>query len=341
MFLIIIAFISLLGLVVLHEFGHFIAAKRFGVKVDEFGIGFPPRLFGKKIGDTVYSLNLLPLGAFVKMPGEVEHTEDPDSFFKKAIWKRIVIVLAGVISFWLISFIIFSAIPTGVAISYVKDNTPAALASLKAGDVINSASVLGDEKNIFKISDVQNIINDNKGKEIVLNIQRGGENLNISVTPRASPPPEEGPLGISLAYGPSQRNYPLYQAPFKGFLRTAEFTFDIVTGWAGAISKAIKRQPTGVELTGPVGTFSLFSAALKEGPQFFLLFFALISLYIAMFNVLPIPSLDGGKLLFLIIEAVRKRPVSQKVEQVLTTAFFSLLILLMIFVTIKDVIRLF
>jgi len=165
--------------------------------------------------------------------------------------------------------------------------------------------------------------------------------LGISVIPRVSPPPGEGALGIGLGYGAAERNYPLYEAPVKGLLRTYEFTLEIPIGWGTAISNVIKGQPTGVQVMGPVGIFSLFSEVLKGGTALFFLFLALISLYMAVFNILPIPALDGGKLLFLGIEAIRRKPVSQKVEQNVTAFFFGLLILLMIFVTIKVVSRLF
>ncbi len=107
---IIIAFFSLIGLVTLHEFGHFLFAKKFGVKVEEFGIGYPPRLFGKKIGETVYSLNLIPFGAFVRLPGEIGKKDDPESFSKQPIRKRILIVLGGVLSFWIIAVVIFAIV---------------------------------------------------------------------------------------------------------------------------------------------------------------------------------------------------------------------------------------
>ena len=109
-FLIIISFFSIIALMVLHEFGHFILAKKFGVKVEEFGVGYPPRIFGKKFGETIYSLNLLPFGAFVKIYGETERTEDPWSFGGKPIWQRALVILGGVVSFWVISFVLFSVV---------------------------------------------------------------------------------------------------------------------------------------------------------------------------------------------------------------------------------------
>ena len=344
---ILITFISLTGLIILHELGHFVLAKKFGVKVEEFGIGYPPRLIGKKIGETVYSLNLLPFGAFVKILGEdaqrpeEERLDDPRSFNKKPIWQRTLIVLGGVVSFWLISFLIFSLVPTGVTVSVVRDNSPAALSGLVEGDIIEEVKVDNRGYSIFKIEEAQRIINQNRGKEINLIVLRGKEKKEISVTPRISPPPGEGALGIGLSYGPSQRNYPFYQIPLKGFLRTTEFTFEVIKGWVSAISNIVKGKPTNVQVMGPVGIFSLSAEILKLGTKYFLLFLSLISIYVALFNILPIPALDGGKLLFLAIEKFKGKPVNPKIEQNITAIFFALFILLAIWVTVKDITRLF
>jgi len=338
---ILITFISLIGLIILHELGHFIFAKKFGVKVEEFGIGYPPRIFGKKIGETVYSINLLPFGAFVKILGEEEKLDDPRSFNKKPIWQRTLIVLAGVVSFWLISFLIFSLVPTGVTVSLIRDNSPAALSGLVEGDIIEEIKVDNREYSIFKIEEAQRIINQNRGKGINLIVLRGKEKKEISVIPRISPPPGEGALGIGLSYGPSQRNYPLYQIPIKGFLRTTEFTFEVIKGWVSAISNIVKGRPTNVQVMGPVGIFSLSAEILKLGTKYFLLFLSLISIYVALFNILPIPALDGGKLLFLGIEKFKGKPVNPKIEQNITAVFFALLVVLAIWVTIKDITRLF
>jgi regulator of sigma E protease len=338
---ILITFVSLIGLIVLHELGHFLLAKKFGVKVEEFGIGYPPRIFGKKIGETIYSLNLLPFGAFVKILGEEERLDDPRSFCKKPIWQRVSIVLAGVVSFWLISFLILSFIPTGVTISIVKDNSPAAISGLVEGDIIEEIKVYDRGYSIFKIEEAQKIINQNRGKEINLVVLRGKENKEISVTPRLSPPPGEGALGIGLSYGPSQRNYPLYQIPIKGFERTAEFTLEVIKGWIAAVSNIVKGKPSNIEVMGPVGIFSLSAEILKLGTKYFLLFLSLISIYVALFNILPIPALDGGKILFLTIEKFKGKPVNPKIEQNITAAFFIMFVLLAILVTIKDITKLF
>ncbi|MFH1401601.1 MAG: M50 family metallopeptidase [Parcubacteria group bacterium] len=356
---VILAFFSLIGLIILHELGHFIAAKHFGVKVEEFGIGYPPRIIGKKIGQTIYSLNLLPFGAFVKMPGEIEHLEDSASFFKKPVWQRMIIVLAGVISFWIIAAVLFSIVmglgaPTAISddeisgiinpkvqILAVAKDSPAEQADLRAGDNITEIKSPGyDAQKIDKVEDLQNFTKANLGQELTVTIERGRDDFKVSLLARPNPPSGEGPLGIALV-GVATKIYPWWQAPWQGILATVNMTERIIRGYAGAIVNVIKGVPSGVEMTGPVGIVSMFSQVSRLGVNYFLQFVGMVAVYIAIFNILPIPSVDGGKFLFLVIEAIRRKPVSQKVEQNVTTFFFGLLILLMIFVTVKDVIKLF
>jgi regulator of sigma E protease len=356
---VIIGFLSLLALVTLHEFGHFIMAKKFGVKVEEFGIGYPPRIVGKKIGDTIYSLNLLPFGAFVKMPGEIEQMENSDSFSKKPIWQRIIIVIAGVVSFWIMAAFLFSIVigigaPTSISddetagivnpkvqITGIAKNSPAALAELKVGDnIIEVKNAASDTEKIDKIKNLQGFISNNRGQQLTLTIERGKEIFDVSILSRENPPSGEGSLGVSLTRV-AIKSYPWWQAPWRGILATINLTGMVVLGYVQAITNIFRGLPSGVEMTGPVGIVSLFSQVGKLGVSYFLQFVGMVAVYVAIFNVLPIPSVDGGKLMFLIIEAIRKKPISQKVEQNVTVVFFSLLVLLMALVTVKDIIKLF
>jgi len=354
----IFAFICFIGLVVLHEFGHFILAKRFGVKVEEFGIGFPPKILGKKIGETVYSLNLLPLGAFVRLPGEIERLDDPRSFSQQSLAKRALIIAGGVISFWIIAALLLSivfSLGTRVAIeddaasnlvnpevqiAIVAPGSPAQLAGLTAGDTISEIKSKEASVKITTVKEVQTLISNNAGQEITLVIQRGEEVFEKKIVPRTNPPQDEGAIGVALVRT-ALKQYPWYLAPWQGILATFNLTKAVAEGYFQAITNIAKGVPSGVELVGPVGVFSLLNQASRLGVSYFLNFLALISIYLAIFNVLPIPAADGGKLLFLGIEAVRKKPVDPKIEQRITAAFFSLLIILMIWVTIKDIRRLF
>jgi len=359
MIIYLIAFLSLIGLIILHEFGHFILAKRFGVKVEEFGIFLPPRLIGKKIGETIYSLNLLPFGAFVKLYGEVDQEKKEYwSFTQKPIWQRVLIVIGGVVSFWIISAILLSIVmglgaPTAISdeenenlvdpkvqIAAVASNSPAEIAGIKPGDTIRKFSIFNFQFSIDKVKEVQELTEKYKGEEVILTIERGKEIFEVSLVPRVSPSKGEGAMGVALVRT-AIKSYPWYQAPIQGIIATGNLTMAVIKGWAQALFLAIKGEPTGVQLMGPVGILGLFAQVGQLGINYFLQFIAIISIYIALFNILPIPALDGGKLVFLGIEAVRKRPVSTKTEQQITTVFFALLIALTIWVTIKDIVRLF
>lgn len=356
---ILIVFILLVGLICLHEFGHFLFAKIFGVKVEEFGIGYPPRLIGKRFGETLYSLNLLPFGAFVKIPGEIGKTDDQRSFSAQPVSKRILIVLGGVLSFWVISALLFSIVFTlgtrlaiedtenfnlvspKVQIAQIAHNSPAQIASLEPGDtIIKIKNQKAKIKNIEKMGELQEFIDENKGEEVILTIERGKEIFDVSLVPRVSPPAGEGAMGVALVRT-AIKSYPWWKSPWQGILATINMTGAIIQGYGQAIKNVISGGPSGVEMMGPVGVFHLFYKSSQLGINYFLQFLGMIAIYLALFNVLPIPAVDGGKLLFLGIEAIRKRPVSEKIEQKITAVFFVLLIALMILVTIKDISHLF
>lgn len=352
---ILIAFFSLIALIVIHEFGHFILAKKFGTKVEEFGIGYPPRLFGKRIGETIYSLNLLPFGAFVKIYGEEGGVENYRSFIGKPMWQRISIVLGGVVSFWIVSAILLSMVagvwglPTVVSdqdnhnlvdpkvqIVQIAVDSPAKEAGLMVGDVI-----VGFEK----IQEVKDFIGIHQGEEMVLTIKRGTEVLDKEVVPRVSPPEGEGAVGIGLTRI-ALRPYPWYEAPLQGIIACGKLTYNIVGGWVLGLKSALglTQLPEGMkmEMMGPLGIFDLLREYFELGINYFLFLISLIAVALALANLLPIPALDGGKLIFLIIESVRGKPINYKLEQKITSAFFVVLIILMIFITVKfDIPRIF
>ena len=352
----IIAFLSLIALMVIHEFGHFVIAKKFGVKVEEFGIGYPPRLFGKQFGDTFYSINLVPLGAFVKIYGEEGGVDDLKSFANLAMAKRMLIVLGGVLAFWVASMIIFSVVfligaripvgdtdvagvtDTSVQIMAVQKGSPAEIAGLKAGDAISSVQNQHQNIVVNKIADFQKVIQDNKGKSLIVTVHRGGQDVFLPLTPRVEYPDTEGPTGVVLERVANViEKARFYEAPVKGVLYTGQVTWQALQGIYGVVANLFSGRgvPSGAELAGPVGITIFLARAVDYGPGFFLYFIGSISVLIAIFNLFPIPALDGGKLLFLIIEWARKKPVSVKVEQSLTIIFFILLITMSIFVTIK------
>ncbi|MCH7828397.1 site-2 protease family protein [Patescibacteria group bacterium] len=359
----IIVLVSFLALIILHELGHYLFAKKYGVKVEEFGIGLPPRLIGKKIGETLYSLNLLPIGAFVRLQGEEQAAGGPRSFTAKPIWQRMVIVAAGVVAFWLVAALIFtglavtSGIPTGIGdeevqgvvnpkvqILGVAKDSPAENAGIELGDSIlkmeerDSGVVIEPTK----VKEVQSFTDSSEGKEIILTLQRGEETREVALVPRTEPPAREGAMGVALVRTAFVK-YAWYEAPFRAIERTAVLTYEIVRNLGGLLVNLVsgKGVPAGVEFMGPVGIVDFLNKSLSLGIAHFLSFFAVLAVYLAIFNALPIPVVDGGKLLFLGIEAIRKKPVSELWEKRVSAVVFALLITLMIWVTVKDITRIF
>jgi len=352
---ILIAIISIVVLLSLHEFGHFIVAKKCGFRVEEFGIGYPPRLWGKKYGETLYSINLIPFGAHVRIP-EAEGEESQG----KPRWKRMLVLLGGVVSFWLIAFILLTMVFKMGASQAVSDteagllvnpkvqvlavapDSPADEAGLRSGDAIKELSVSNYQFSIDKVKDIQDLTEQYKGQEVGLTIERGKEVFTVSLVPRVSPPEDEGPMGVALLRT-AEKSYSWWQAPQKAAEATWNLTGAVVAGWSNIITGLFHGNglPKGVQFVGPVGIGALISQAAQVGVNYFLQFIAIISIYLAIFNLLPIPALDGGKLLFLAIEKIKGRPINRRIEENVTVAFFALMIILMVWVTIKDIARLF
>ncbi|MCD6233129.1 site-2 protease family protein [bacterium] len=356
---ILIIFFSIVGLLILHELGHFLIAKKFGVKVEEFGVGYPPRIFGKKWGETLYSLNLLPFGAFVKIYGEDKNIEELRSFSKKPIWQRALIVAGGVVSFFICGILILTlvawlgglpqAIPDNasnvshpkVEIAQVLPDTPAKKAGLERGDVILGLEVGNLASKVNKMEDVQNFVARNKGKKIILKIQRGNKISNFSLVPRTSPPPGQGAMGIALLRV-EQKKYSLPGAFLESCLISGRTTVLVPYFLGKMVWQALIGKPMeGAQLVGPVGIGSVMFSALSHGIWSFLFTLGMIANFLAVSNLLPIPAVDGGKLLFLAIEKIRGKAINPKIEAKVNATFFILLIGLMAFVTIKDIQRLF
>ncbi len=355
----IIIFIIILGvLVFVHEFGHFIMAKRAGVKVEEFGFGFPPRIFGIKRGETVYSINAIPLGGFVNLAGEQgEEKGDPRSLASKPIHTRAVIFASGVIMNFICAIVFLSVahimgLPAAIGddeagafknikvrVSAVSANSPAEAAGLKMGDVL--LELKSGEYAIapLKIKDVQDFNNKYAGMEIMLKVKRGEDVLeNIKAVPRINPGRNEGPLGVSLARTASADSW--YQAIEISVFSVLFMVYFIFVQLWKVVQGLFGGPSAGMELTGPVGIAVLTGQMAQLGFVYLLQFTAILSINLAVINALPLPALDGGKILFLLIEKIKGMPVSQKLENSIHTAGFFLLIALLLTVTVKDVARL-
>ena len=361
-----LAFLSLIALMIIHEFGHFIIAKKFGVRVDEFGIGYPPRIFGKKIGETIYSINWIPLGAFVRIYGEEGGVDDYRSFTKLKIWQRVLIIIGGVVAFWIAAMILFSVVfaiganlPVAdsqstqgftnihVEVFSVVPNSPASTAGLKVGDTLlevrsakyESANYGPEVLKIDKTKDFQEFTKKHAGEELTLDVQRAGHTVSLKLTPRVNPPDGQGPVGIGLErMGTFMKKYAFYEAPFRGIAYTWETTWNSLKGLWKVIADLFNHKPLpegAATFAGPLGISVFLANAFSYGIGFFIYFIGVISVLVAIFNLLPIPALDGGKLVFLLIEKIKGKPVSVKVEQAITVVFFAILICLSLYITVR------
>lgn len=337
--------IVILGLAVLifvHELGHFLTAKLLGMKVEEFGFGFPPRIFGRKIGGTLYSINALPFGGFVRLEGEDKPT---GGFNDELAWKKSIVVVAGVVmnmilGWFFLSLVFMSGVPKHLVVSDVAINSPAANAGLRTGDVITNISS-GDFNLTDPISaeDFSQFVKSNINA-VSVNIERGNEKIKTELSPRANPPEGQGPLGVGITEMGFDAQ-PFFGSFISGFSATWE-TIKLVLEGLGSFFLQIFTAPGSIQnVAGPVGIVFIAVQATSLGFAYLIQLLALISINLAILNLLPFPALDGGRFLFVIIEKIVGRPVSRRAQGWLNGAGFLILILLMVFITIKDIGRFF
>ncbi|MDO8497495.1 MAG: M50 family metallopeptidase [bacterium] len=358
MIITIISFILILGLLVfVHELGHFIAAKKNGILVEEFGIGFPPRLFGIKKGETLYTINLLPLGGFVKVYGEEYHelaTKDKihkdRAFAYKKPWQKAIVIVAGVIGNFLlgwvlISFLFTQGVPVAinkVFVDSVQHSSPAEQAGLKKDDIISSLTPQsGSAIPLGTSSELATIIQKYGDKQVTLTYIRNGNTYETQLTPRKNPPPGQGSIGIVMITKFTERKYPWYQAPFYGLGHAFDITKTIVTELSKTIIQLVSLQKPQVDVTGPIGIARFTGQAIKFGHNAVLEFIALLSLNLAVVNILPFPALDGGRLVFIIYEWITKKRVNQAFERNLNLAGIVILLTLAVLISINDVIKIY
>lgn len=351
----ILVFLLVLSVLILvHELGHFIAAKRAGIWVEEFGFGLPPRLIGKKIGETIYSLNWLPFGGFNRLHGEQteEGVTDPKrSFLGKSKKTRAAVIVAGVIMNFILALVCFAIVYsfTGIprdtgklSVIDVTASSPAQTAGIVVGDVITKV----DNNSISSSDDFITKTGVLKGKNTTFEIQRtvNGKisTIKTSLIPRLNPPAGEGPIGVTITtmeiYFP-----PVWQRPFYGIyygvIDSYNTTKAVFSGLSGAAQDVSHGQvPKGT--TGPIGLFAILDYVFKQGILPTISFVGMISINLAVINILPFPALDGGRLLFIGIEAITKRKVPQKIEGMINTIGFMILLALIILISIGDVRRL-
>lgn len=332
-----IASVFVFGLLILvHELGHFFVARLAGIRVLELAIGFGPKLAGWSKEGTDYSLRAFPLGGFCRLLGESpEEASEPDSFPRQSIAKRAAVLLAGatmnlalaLVVFFIIFFFIVGVPSTETShIGYIIDDSPAQGVGLEAGDKITAI----DGNPVNEWADVLNYISAKPNEEILLTFEREGVAKELAVTTELSPEPEveRGIIGI----GPEVNLYsfvPSVVVSFERFGHILLALYQVVSGQAP------------LDVAGPVGIVHTIGEVAQTGFVNLLILTALISINLGIINLLPIPALDGGRLLFLLVEAVRGKPIEPEKEGVIHFVGFALLITLILFVTYQDVLRLF
>ncbi len=354
----ILTFIVLLSvLILIHELGHFLAAKCAGVRVEEFGIGFPPRLCGKRIGETIYSLNLLPIGGFVRLTGEEGDVsgylkgslkeDDPRSFANQTNFVKASILTGGVLmNFFLGVFLVgivfaFLGVPdiqNVIELSEVVLDAPAAGAGLKSGDLIQKFQF----QKISSSEEFVEFINQHLGEEVVFEVRsKEAEVREVTVVPRLEPPEGEGPLGIVFVVIPeiSYHKIALWQVPGQAVLESLQLTGLMFGGVVRIFRDLVMAGEVPKDITGPVGIARLTGEVAKQGFFQVVNFAALLSINLGVINILPFPGLDGGRLSFVLAEAVLRRKIKAKYQKWVHTIGIAALLLLMLIVTFYDILR--
>ena len=356
-------FLAVLAVLILaHEAGHFFAARKNGIKVEEFGIGFPPRILKFKKGETIYSLNLFPFGGFVKIYGEDgSFSANPRSFASKSVLRRASVIIAGVLANFLLGWLIISFafmagspnpadyhIPgarvkenLGVVLVEVQKGSPAEKAGLKEGDILISLYLPGREGEApaKTIKGVKNFIDEHRGEVIGIRYKRGSSILTTLAVPEVNPGPGRGALGIAMSRI-EIISLPFHLALWEGLKTSAFLAKEITLSIFHIIISAFKGESVLNSILGPVGIVGLTGSAAKLGFNYLLNFIALLSINLAIINILPFPALDGGRLLFLAIEKAKGSPVSTKTAAIVNFIGFAFLILLMAVITYRDILRL-
>lgn len=347
----ILSVIVVLGILIfVHEFGHFIVAKWCNVGVLKFSFGFGPRIVGKKIGETEYLVSAVPLGGYVKLLGESDDEKElPEedlerSFAHKPASRRFAIVAAGPVFNFLFAIIAFAlvfmlGVPTPTTrVGDVQDETPAASAGIQKGDKIRQI----DGKPVKYWEEMASIIRSSEGRPLNVLVEREGEILNVLVVPRE--------VEVTDIFGEIKKSYAIgvvmsddivikRENPFRALISGVDQTWWLTKLVFQSIAKIFQRVVSPKELAGPVFIAKMSGDAAQQGLAPFIYFIAFISVNLAILNLLPIPILDGGHLMFFLVEAVTGREVNRKVREAAQTVGFFLLMLLILWVTFNDILR--
>jgi len=359
MFITVLIFLLILTvLVLIHELGHFFVAKKLGIKVEEFGVGIPPRAFGIKWRETIYSINWLPIGGFVKLYGEdqagagkirikdegLRIKDKSRAFFARPPWQKALVVISGVVMNFLLAVVIFSylyaaaGVPVPgdrVTVGNVVASSPAMQAGLFSGDIIKSVNNIS----ITSSQQLTDFTQKHLGEKLSLIIERNGKTQSVEVTPRKNYPVGQGPMGVSIGVNTVLKKYPWYQAPVVGTIEATRTSWMIASSLGKMVFDLVTKAQAPQGVAGPVGIAQLTGQFIQIGPFAVLSLVSLLSLNLAILNILPIPALDGGRLFFILIEMVTRKKVSQKYENYAHAIGMAVLLTLIALITLHDILR--
>jgi regulator of sigma E protease len=342
--IIILVIIGLSLLILGHEAGHFFVAKLFGLKVDEFGIGFPPRITAKKFGETEYSINWLPFGGFVRISGERGEFEviDPEGgapaaddarlFYNQPAWKKSLIVLAGVFMNFILGWLLIAAVfmigvPQTLVISGTQAGSPAAAAGIQAGDVVKGYT---DAQSFI------NYIDANKGQSVTVTVVRNDKDLSYTMTPRVNAPANQGAIGVALEEGGAAREN-FFKALWDGLQDAAIISWLTLQAFYELLKQIFVHASIPAGVVGPVGIFGIAEETGHIGLTYLLQFLGIISINLMIVNCIPFPALDGGRFLVVLFEKIKGSPLPYKVEAWINGVGFALLLLFMVVLTVRDI----
>ncbi len=337
-FKILIAIVVFGTLVFIHEFGHFICAKLSGVKVNQFALGMGPALIKKQKGETLYALRLFPIGGFVSMEGEDEHSENSRAFCNKPVWKRMIIVIAGAVM-----NLIFGLILLTILTSQYERIPTTTIGAFKENAV--SSSLLKKDDKIIRINGCRIFTYDDIVFEMIrdsdasmdITVLRDGQKITIDNVKFESEEYEDGTIGILIDFKVYGKDKNILTLPAHALSWTGSIIKQVYVGLLELISGKVSLN----QLSGPVGVTSALGEASSMGFSTLLLVVAYITVNLGVVNLMPFPALDGGRFIFLIIEAIFRKPVNPKYEGYIHAGGLIALLILMVFITYNDIVRIF
>ncbi len=352
-------------LILVHEFGHFIVAKKSGIRVDEFGIGFPPKLYGKKFGETEYTINAIPFGGFVKIFGEDPEevakngAESKKSFSHKPKLIQVAVLSAGVFFNLLFAWVLITSgfligLPSSASdqlsagavsnasltVVEVMKDSPAKLAGMQTGDKILSLSYQNQTISKVTTEVFQKFVDEHGAQEISILLKRGSEEKSVTVIPKKGIVDGKSAIGIGMDMVGTMK-LPLHRAIYEGGKLTIIYTGETFKGLYDLLISAFRGKADMSSVSGPVGIVKIVGDASQLGVTYLISLTALISINLAVINILPIPALDGGRVFFILIEAIKRSPIKAKTANLAHSIGFLALIGLIAVITFHDVWTLF